>query len=178
MSLIISNTLKSQLSKVLWITVGWTFISVFYVLIVYAGLIELELDVSVFDIWLAIKVNLLTGILAGIIGGSMVVFFWEKWLRTKKYGSSLWSILWTYNVIYFITGIPKRSLYWKRQVRTAILSRKGLAVSMVKYRQYSLASQLPFLAFCSGRNLDHPASQWQIWTRSVPGFFIGEVLSS
>jgi len=106
MSLIISNTLKSQLSKILWITVGWTFISVFYVLIVYAGLIEWERDVSDVDLWLGIKVNLMTGILAGIIGGSLVVFFWEKWLRTKKYGSSLWSILWTYIVINFIVEIP------------------------------------------------------------------------
>ena len=106
MSLSISNTLKSQLSKILWITVGWTFISVYYVFIVYAQLINLELDISDVDPWLYIKGNLMTGILAGIIGGSLVVFFWEKWLRTKKYGSSLWSMLWTYIVIDFIVEIP------------------------------------------------------------------------
>jgi len=106
MSLILSNTLKSQISKVFWITVGWTFISVYYVLIWYASLIYLEREVSDLDLWLYIKGNLLTGILAGIIGGSLVVFFWEKWLRTKKYGSSLWSILWTFTVINFIIEIP------------------------------------------------------------------------
>ena len=106
MSLIISNTLKSQLSKILWITVGWTFISVFYFLIVYTGLIYLEYDVSDVNLWLYLKGSLMTGIIAGIIGGSLVVFFWEKWLRTKKYGSSLWSILWTYTVINFIIEIP------------------------------------------------------------------------
>ncbi|MCH8035420.1 MAG: hypothetical protein IH950_16900, partial [Bacteroidetes bacterium] len=114
MSLNISNTLKSQLSKILWITVGWTFISGFYVLIVFASFIDLDRNISDIDLWLYIKggfmggilVSLLGGILGGIIGGSVVVFFWAKWLRTKKYGSSLWSILWTYTVIYFIVGIP------------------------------------------------------------------------
>ena len=106
MSLNISNTLKSQISKILWITVGWTFISGFYVLIVYASFIDLDRNISDIDLWLYIKGSLMTGIVAGIIGGSFVVFFWEKWLRTKKYGSSLWSILWTYTVIYFIVGIP------------------------------------------------------------------------
>ncbi len=105
MSLILSNTLKSQLSKILWITIGWTFIAVYYVLIVYAGLIDLG-DASVLDLWLYIKGSLMTGIFAGIIGGSVIVFFWEKWLRTKTYGSSLWSILWTYIVIDFIVVIP------------------------------------------------------------------------
>ncbi len=114
MSLILSNTLKSQLSKILWITVGWTFISGFYVLIVYASFIDLDRNISDIDLWLYIKggfmggilAGLLPGILGGIIGGSVVVFFWEKWLRTKKYGSSLWSILWTYTVIYFIGSLP------------------------------------------------------------------------
>ena len=105
MSLIISNMLKSQLSKILWITVGWTFLSVYYVLIVYAGLIDLD-DAIVLDLWLYIKGSLMTGIFAGIIGGSVLVFFWEKWLRTKTYGSSLWSMLWTYIVIDFIVEIP------------------------------------------------------------------------
>jgi len=121
MSLILSNTLKSQISKILWITVGWTFISVFYVLIVYASLIDLEnniseRDVSDLDLWLYINGGLLAGILGGIIGGSLVVFFWEKWLRTKNYGSSLWSILWTYTVIYFIGGIPPGLLFESGEV--------------------------------------------------------------
>jgi adenylate cyclase len=106
MSLNISNTLKSRLNKIFWITVAWTFISVYYVLIVYSSLIILERDVSDIELWLYIKGNIMTGLVAGIIGGSLVVFFWEKWLRTKKYGSSLWSILWTFTVINFIVEIP------------------------------------------------------------------------
>jgi len=106
MSLIISNTLKSRLIKIFWITVAWTFIAVYYVLMVYSTLVYLDRDISDIDLWLYIKGNLITGIVAGIIGGSLVVFFWERWLRTKKYGSSLWSILWTFTVINFIVEIP------------------------------------------------------------------------
>ena len=105
MSLIISNTLKSRLSKVLWITAGWTFISMLLVVQGYANFISADRKISDPDFWLNLKGSLITGILAGIIGGSGVVFFWEKWLRTKKYGWSLWSILWTYTVIYFIVSI-------------------------------------------------------------------------
>ena len=106
MRFFLSNTRKSQLSKILWITVGWTFISVYIIFFVYANLISLDRDISDIDIWLYIKGSLMTGILAGIIGGSLMVFFWEKWLRSKNYGNSLWSILWTYSVLYFMIGIP------------------------------------------------------------------------
>ena len=106
MSLIISNTLKSRLSKILWIIIGWTFISVSYVLTIYTNLVNFEDDIQNLDIGLYIKGTIITGILAGIIGGGMVVIFWEKWLRSKTYGSSLWSIFWTYTLINFIVEIP------------------------------------------------------------------------
>ncbi|MCP4412678.1 MAG: hypothetical protein GY808_08960, partial [Gammaproteobacteria bacterium] len=99
MSLIISNALKSRLSKIFWITVGWTCIAVSYRLIIYASLFSFGDDVQYVDLGLQIQVTLITGILSGIIGGGLVVFFWEKWLRIKTYGSSLWSIFWTYTVI-------------------------------------------------------------------------------
>jgi adenylate cyclase len=73
---------------------------------VYSQLINLDLNTSDVDLWLHIKGSFMTGIVAGLIGGSLMVFFWEKWLRTKKYGSSLWSMLWTYIVIDFIVEIP------------------------------------------------------------------------
>jgi adenylate cyclase len=106
MNLNISNALKSRLKKIFWITVAWTFISVYYVLIVYSNLIYLERDVSDIELWLYMQGSIMTAVVAGIIGGSLVVFFWEKWLRTKKYGSSLWNILWTFTVINFIVEIP------------------------------------------------------------------------
>ena len=106
MTLLLSNTLKSQLYTILWITVAWTFIAVFYFFSVYVSLIGLERDISDIDPWLYFKGSLMTGVLAGLIGGSAMVIFWEKWLRTKTYGRSLMSILWTYTTVYFVVGIP------------------------------------------------------------------------
>ena len=84
MTLIISNTLKSQFYKILWITVGWTFISVYYVFIVYAQLIKLDLYTSDVDLWLHIKGSFMTGIFAGITGGSLLVFFGKNGCGLKN----------------------------------------------------------------------------------------------
>jgi hypothetical protein len=70
--------LKSKISKIFWITLGWTLIAVFYFFSIYVSLIDPERDISDLDPWLFFKGSLLTGILTGVIGGSCVVFFWEK----------------------------------------------------------------------------------------------------
>lgn len=106
MPVTLSSTLKSQLFKVFWITLVWIFISVHHVMGVYANILNLKIDTSHIDPWIYIKGSVLTGLLAGLMGGSGVVFFWEKWLRTQTYGWSLLNILWTYTVIYFLVGIP------------------------------------------------------------------------
>ena len=106
MGLSLSNTLKSQLSNIMWITLGWTFISVFHFFSIYVSMIGLEREISDLDPWLYFKGSLLTGILAGVIGGSGVVFYWAQWLRAKNYGWGLISILWTYTATYLIVGIP------------------------------------------------------------------------
>ncbi|MBT8386684.1 MAG: hypothetical protein KJO12_04680, partial [Ignavibacteria bacterium] len=65
----------SRLKKIFWITVAWTFISVYYVLIVYSNLIYLERDVSDIELWIYIQGSIMTALVAGIIAGSLVVFF-------------------------------------------------------------------------------------------------------
>ena len=102
----ISNNLKSQLLKIFWITIGWTIISEYTIFLVHANLVGLKIDSSNLPYLLYYKVGLLTGVLAGIVGGSCLVFFWEKWLRTKNYGWSLWSIWWSYTLIFVLVGIP------------------------------------------------------------------------
>ena len=106
MKIMLSNRLKSQLMKILWITIGWTLISEFLIFMVHASLVTLDIDTSTLDYWLYYKAGLLTGLLAGLIGGTCMVVFWERWLRTKNYGWSLWSIWWSYTLIYFLVGIP------------------------------------------------------------------------
>ncbi|MFY0655105.1 MAG: hypothetical protein JXQ96_23965, partial [Cyclobacteriaceae bacterium] len=106
MSISLSSTFKTQLSKILWITLVWTFVSIFQFLNIYTNLISLQVDISIIDPWIYFQGSILTGLLAGILGGSGLVFFWEKWLRILTYGWSLLNILWTYTLIYLLVGIP------------------------------------------------------------------------
>ena len=99
---------RSQLIKIFWITVSWTLIAVFQTLGVHAHLTHLERDVSDLDLWLYLQGAVLTGLLAGIIGGSGVVLLWERWLRSMTYGWSLLNLLWTYTLIYLVVGIPSQ----------------------------------------------------------------------
>ena len=40
-----------------------------------------------------------------------MVFFWEKWLRTKSYGWSIFSILWTYSLIFLLVSVTTAVLF-------------------------------------------------------------------
>ena len=70
--------LQNQLIKVFWITVGWTIFSVFQFLIGLSVLKDLNCEIGKDDPIFFFKGSLLTGVLAGVIGGSGLVFLWEK----------------------------------------------------------------------------------------------------
>ena len=106
MIITLSNARKSQIHKIFWITIGWSLISVFYFFSIYASLIDLDRDISDLNPWIYFKGSLFTGLMAGVVGGSLMVFYWERWLRTRNYGWSLLSILSTFTVLYFLVGIP------------------------------------------------------------------------
>lgn len=80
-----SNKLRSQLRKVFWITVAWTVISLIQYFSVYSLMLELEVEPTQFGPKEAFIGSLLKGILAGSLGGSTLVFLWDKWLQSKNY---------------------------------------------------------------------------------------------
>jgi len=98
--------MSSKLNKVFWITISWTLISVFYFLNVYANLLDLNVNISGMDPWIYLKGSIVTGVLAGTLGGTLMVLFWEKWLRARNYGRSLFDIWWTFTLTYFLVGVP------------------------------------------------------------------------
>jgi len=106
-----SSSLKSQLKTVGLITIVWTVVSLFQFFIGYGTLIDMEYDFTGRDIFVHVKASLLTGILAGIMGGGGVVFLWEKWLRTKPYGWTLKSIFLSYTIIYILVAVPVGLFY-------------------------------------------------------------------
>ena len=107
MDLISSSKISSPLVKIFWITVGWTLVALFKFFSGYITIIDekFQCNLSGLDIILHLKSTLIAGVIVGLIGGSVVVFVWEKWLRTKSYGWALGSIFWSYILIYFIVSI-------------------------------------------------------------------------
>ena len=101
-----SYKLRSQILKVFWITIAWTLIALFQFFNIYTNLLSLDVDISHIDPMIAFKGSILVGILAGVIGGSGIVFIWEKWLRTEPYGWTIISIILSYSVIYLMVDIP------------------------------------------------------------------------
>lgn len=101
-----------QLRKILLITIAWTVISIFNYLIGWAAVVDANFiwdanyDIGKIDHVQGIYISILTALFAGIIGGSAIVFLWEKWLRTKPYGWTLTSILISYVVIFNLVTIP------------------------------------------------------------------------
>ena len=107
MALILSNKITSPLIKIFWITVGWTLVALFMFFSGYSTIIDtkFQCEIAGLDIMLFLKSTLITGVLVGMVGGSVVVFVWEKWLRTKSYRWALNSIFWSYSLVYFIVAL-------------------------------------------------------------------------
>ena len=103
---LLTGKLKTQFNKIFWITVFWTFISIYQFFFGYAILLYFKCELKSLDAGLYFRGSILTGVLAGLIGGTAMVFLWEKWLRTKTYGRSLVYIFLTYTLTYLLVSIP------------------------------------------------------------------------
>lgn len=103
---------NQQIKKIALITVAWTVVSLFNYLIGWAAVVDANFiwdanyDVSKIDHVQGIYISVLTSIFAGTLGGSAIVFLWERWLRSKPYGWTLRSILISYVLIFNVVTIP------------------------------------------------------------------------
>lgn len=124
--------LKSKIYNIFWITLAWTFISMFQYLIGYAISIQFGYQPLGEEIVAAWTGALITGITAGTIGGSILVFFWEKWLRSKPYGWTLRNILITYTIVFlFISYIS--TLYFASNHPTMELQNSNIWLIALNY---------------------------------------------
>ncbi len=102
-------TMNRNVTRVLWIAGAWVLVSVFQILMIYSSFLMFDCTPIGFDLKIYFKSSLLTGVIAGVLGGSLMVFGWEKWLRKKSYGAALIDILLSYILVYllvsFINGI-------------------------------------------------------------------------
>ncbi|MEQ8926905.1 MAG: adenylate/guanylate cyclase domain-containing protein [Fulvivirga sp.] len=104
--------LLSQLKKVLYITIAWTLVALFINVIGMSAVLDRNVIQNVdpteleLDYYLAFFGSIIESVIGGLVGGSAIVFVWEKWLRSKPYGWTLKNIVLSFVIIFIITAIP------------------------------------------------------------------------
>jgi adenylate cyclase len=117
----IYSKFKNQAEKIIWITLFWIIIEVFQFLNGYSILIQLKFDITDLSPITLLMGNIITGLSSGLIGGSLIVFFWENWLRTKSYGWSLLNILWSYTLVYIVVATISGLFFYSSQLNVPFL---------------------------------------------------------
>ena len=124
---------KGQIEKIIWITFYWVLFSVFQFLTGYSTLLYLDVDLGNLSQVSFLNGSIISGIISGLLGGSLIVFFWEKWLRTKSYKWSILNIFWSYTLIFFIVQLIGDSFLPRPEQHVALIhsdSWKGLMTTI------------------------------------------------
>lgn len=96
---------------------SWTFVALFQYLIGLGTLLQMDYDFTKRDPMVGLQGAIVTGTLAGIFGGSTLVFVWEKWLRSRPYGWTLRSIFLSYTLIFTTVAIPTGLFFQSRYLK-------------------------------------------------------------
>ena len=76
--------------KKIWvITITWTILSVLQFLIGLDTILEMDSDHSLRHPTDSIYASVILGFMAGFIGGNLLVFFWDRWLRALPLGNAI-----------------------------------------------------------------------------------------
>lgn len=137
------KSIHPKLETILWITLAWTLVSIMQFFIAYATFIDMDYDFSGFDVSIPFKTSILVGLLAGIMGGSGIVFLWEKWLRVKPYGWTLRSIFITFTVIYLLVSFPANLYYQSSLLELPFYDK--FVLSQAFTRLFAPNSLVPFI---------------------------------
>lgn len=113
-----SNKLRTQLKRVLYITVAWTIISLVQYLNIFSLIAELGFQQEVLNPYDAFIGSLIKGVLAGLLGGSALVFVWEQWLQNRNYALGILYVLLSYTTIFFIVSLAITLYFISRQSDT------------------------------------------------------------
>ena len=101
----ISNNQKRKFRTVLWITVSWTVISMVQLLYEVAILKEYGFEYrwsTSGNFMTYFVINSLTFVLNGFIGGLLVVFFLQSWIRNRSYSRGLVYGMIVYILLFFL----------------------------------------------------------------------------
>jgi len=84
---------KSELQKILWITGIWVFFSICQSVYDYMVILSHDLTFSGYTFWPSLMSNALATVVAGLIGGGILVTYLQRWVRNNPYGQAIGFIL-------------------------------------------------------------------------------------
>ncbi|MDZ4748526.1 MAG: adenylate/guanylate cyclase domain-containing protein [Saprospiraceae bacterium] len=95
---------RSELQKILWITGIWVFFSIGQSMYDYMVLLAADVAPEGYAFWTNMLINALATILAGLIGGAILVSYLQRWVRNNPYGQAILFILLAFTlIICFVT---------------------------------------------------------------------------
>lgn len=95
---------RSELQKILWITGIWVFFSICQSIYDHMVLLAADVEPSGQAFWTNLLINAVATILAGLIGGAILVSTLQRWVRNNPYGQAILFILLAFTlIICFVT---------------------------------------------------------------------------
>ena len=134
----------SQLGKIGWITVAWTILSIFFFLIGYGALLEYGFAQQI-NPFVPFMASIITGVLAGTIGGSATVLLWERWLRSKPYGWTIRNTLLSYISIFLVVSFFTTMFFQSKVLALPFYDSRVIGNTL--QRLLSLPTLVPFFTW-------------------------------
>ncbi|MBL0008265.1 MAG: adenylate/guanylate cyclase domain-containing protein [Saprospiraceae bacterium] len=95
---------RSELQKILWITGIWVFFSIGQSIYDYMVLLAADVAPEGYAFWTNMLITAVATLLAGLIGGAILVSYLQRWVRNNPYGQAILFILLAFTlIICFVT---------------------------------------------------------------------------
>ena len=104
MKTIFNSSYSNQFKTVLWIAIFWTSISLLLLGFEYTILKENDCSpgwVLLENLWDYVLINTITFVIIGLVGGTFIIFFLQKWFRTLPYGLAIFYSIVSFSILFF-----------------------------------------------------------------------------
>lgn len=116
--------LRLQFLKLLWIILFWTIIAIGQFLFEFEVLTNHTTVAGDFPFWRYIIYDVISVIIAAVIGGSIMVFFLENWFRKRPYGQAMWLVFVLYSVTSLLISYFAYSILYKNELNLPFFSKE------------------------------------------------------
>ncbi len=95
----------AAIRTILWITLAWVLLAVAEFGHTYGAMSAMDCPMTPAHARLMLTTAILSGTMAGLVGGVLIVFLFSRWLRSRPYGEALLRILGSFTIVFFGVSI-------------------------------------------------------------------------